>query len=327
MSEDRAATRRLQALYDFVARSANVRPQSVLDAAGARALTALEEAGVGALLVKGPLLAQRLYRPGEHRSYLDIDILVDPRRLDRARAVLEELGYNRTGTEEAGVDDFLGVLDAEAWGADDGCGIDLHWRLAGWSADPVAVWDVVHPGRDVIELAGRRVSAFGSDALTVHVATHAAQSGPSDVKALGDLTRAIERWPLARWQAAARLAEAVDATGALGAGLRLLPTGEEIAAKLGLPASERLDWAIRNRAVRPRGTFHVRGLVEAGGWPERLRILRGSLLPNRAWITAQMPWARRNAPSLVAAYALHLVRAPLWAIRAWRFERRARRSG
>jgi hypothetical protein len=166
----------------------------------------------------------------------------------------------------------------------------------------------------------------GPAALALHVAMHATQGGLHDVKAIGDLARAVERWPLERWREAAALADALQATDAFAAGLRLLPQGAAYAGELGLPVSAELDWTIRNQATRPRGAFHVRGLRDAAGWAARARIVRRSLLPAPAWIRAQTPWARAGGPALVAAYALHLVRAPLWTLRAYRFDRRARRS-
>ncbi len=318
---------RLLRLREFVARAANVRPRTLLDRAAADVLAAFEAAGVPALLLKGPVLAQRLYRPGEQRDYLDIDILVAPARLDGARASLAALGFSSEGSEFAGVDDFLGVLDAESWTNSDGCTVDLHWRLPGLGVDPAAAWELLHASREPIVVDGREVPALGPAALALHVATHAAQSGPGDLKAIGDLSRAAERWPLGRWREAARLAAELSATEPLSAGLRLSARGASVAAQLGLRASPGLEWAIRHRESRPRGTFHVRGLIDAHGWRERAGIVRRSLLPRPEWIAAQSPWARRGRRALVAAYALHVVRSPLWALRAWRFDRRSRRAG
>ncbi|MBA3747236.1 MAG: hypothetical protein H0W96_07035, partial [Solirubrobacterales bacterium] len=128
------------------------------------------------------------------------------------------------------------------------------------------------------------------------------------------------------WRGAAQLADELMARDAFAAGLRLSPEGAKLADELGLPQSAELSWAIRNRAIRPRGTFHIQGFIDAGGWRERAHVVRRSLLPKPAWICAQTPWARRGGPALIAAYAMHIARAPLWALRAWHFNRRARRK-
>jgi hypothetical protein len=95
-----------------------------------------------------------------------------------------------------------------------------------------------------------------------------------------------------------------------------------------LPPTDELDWAITNRDARPRGTFHLQALAEGRGAAQRLDILRRSLFPRREWITWEYPWARdAGRAALVAAYAIHLLRAPIVAARAWRYRSRERRAG
>ena len=60
---------------------------------------------------------------------------------------------------------------------------------------------------------------------------------------------------------------------------------------------------------------------------ERVRAVRRALLPSRAWILFQYPAAQRGGVWLIAARAHHLLRAPLWAARALRYRREARRAG
>ena len=318
---------RLRALLEFTARASNVGSREILDRAAVQALAAFEAVGAGALLLKGPVLARRLYRADEQRSYLDIDILVDPDALEPARAALVRLGYNKDRVDTAGIDNFLGIVHAETWASRTGCCIDLHWQLPGCRCAPRDAWRLLYGGRGTLEIADGLAPVLGPDALALHVATHAAQGGLDDVKAIGDLARAVERWPPERWRAAASLAQALDATAAFAAGLRLLPQGADLAGELGLPGTAELEWEIRHQALRPRGTFHVRGLRAADSWATRARVVRRSLLPRPAWILAQMPWARGGRFALVAAYALHMARAPSWALRAYLFDRRARRAG
>jgi hypothetical protein len=122
------------------------------------------------------------------------------------------------------------------------------------------------------------------------------------------------------------LAAEIDATRAFAAGLRLVPRGAVEAARLQLPLSVEEDWSIRNRAERPRGTFHVQAFSEASTTGERLRIVRTALFPSRAWIEYHHPTAVDSRVGLVGAYAAHLARTPLWAARALLFSRRARRA-
>ena len=204
--------------------------------------------------------------------------------------------------------------------------VDLHRWLAGAERSPTAAWDALVARRTWIDVGGGRAAVLDRPGQAMHLAMHAAQHGPAHERQLGELALALERWPAGVWDAAAELAGEIGATPAFAAGLRLLPRGAAEARRLGLASTE-LDWKIRHRATRPRGTFHVQALAEADGLRERLRIVRRALLPSRAWIMHERPWARQGGLWLIPAYAGHLARAPAWAARAWRFRRAARRAG
>jgi Uncharacterised nucleotidyltransferase len=319
-------------LDEFVDRARGLSHQALLDAAAVEVLDAFEAAGVQPLLLKGPALARALYTPGEYRGYSDVDLLVSPADLPRARRALTGAGYNHA-EEVFGIDDMGEILHAETWsrGVDAGPGgpllVDLHWRLPGCEASADAAWEVLAPRRSSIELNGRETAVLDREGLALHLAIHAAQHGPDDLKAIGDLTRGLERWPLALWRAAAALAAELEATPAFAAGLRLVPIGAERADELGLPPTDELDWAIRHRDLRPRGTFHLEALARARGVRGRADVLRRWLLPTRQWIAWQYPWAARSRVRLFAAYGAHLLRTPVWAMRAWRYRSRERGWG
>ena len=50
----------------------------LLDLAAARASAALRDAGIRAILLKGPVIARWLYDDGSERNYGDVDLLVAP---------------------------------------------------------------------------------------------------------------------------------------------------------------------------------------------------------------------------------------------------------
>jgi hypothetical protein len=299
-----------------------------LDRATAEVLAALASADVDVLLLKGPALAALLYTAGEHRSYSDVDLLVAPIELDAAEEVLLALGYtNADGV--TGVDDVGGVVHAHTWVRNAATGptmIDLHRWLSGAEAPPHVAWVALLAHRTWIEVAGRRAAVLDPAGQGMHLALHAAQHGAAYERQLDELALALERWPAEVWDSAAALAAEIEATRAFAAGLRLLSRGAAEAARLGLPVTAEEDWTIRHRAARPRGTFHIRALAEAGSVSDRLRILRRALLPNREWIVHQHPAAQHSTARLIGAYAVHLARAPAWAARAWLFRQKAKRA-
>ncbi len=316
-------------LREFAARSRDRAALGRLDAAATEALAVFAAAGIDAILLKGPALAHALYAP-EHRPYSDVDLLVAPDRVDAARDALTGLGYRST-SDGLGIDDVGGSADADAWaraaiGEDAGLMIDLHWRLPGASAPAEVAWTALVARRAWIEVAGARTPTLDAAGLAVHVALHAAQHGGRDGKPMEDLERAARRWALPVWRDAARLAAQLDAGAVFAAGLRLTMSGTALAGELGLPASAEAAWEIERRFDRPRGTFHLDALASAPTWRARASILRRSVLPTRAWVRWQYPWAHRGAIRLALAYALHILRTPVWALRAVMFRRARRRA-
>jgi hypothetical protein len=316
-------------LEDFARRVRGLSSNDELDAAASEVITAFDAIGVRYLLLKGPALARLLYTRGEHRGYADIDLLVAPGDLEAAGRAVSQLGYTNV-TERWGVEDVAGAVHADMWvRRNQRIGplmLDLHTRLAGAEAAPEVAWEALEARKTWIDMDGCRVAVLRPDGLALHVATHAAQHGPEMSKPIADLTYGLERWPLDVWQDAAQLASEVDALEAFAVGLRLVPSGATLASDLELPSADQVEWAMLHRDARPRGTFHLRALTEATTLAERVRAVQRALVPSRAWILFQYPSAHRGRPWLIAARAHHLLRTPVWAVRALRYRRQARRA-
>jgi hypothetical protein len=294
-----------------------------LDRTAARLLAAFAEAGVAALLLKGPVFARVLYKPGEEREYNDVDILVEPAALERARELLRAMGCICV-REGLGVEDVGGGLHAEAWGMED-VAVDLHWRLPATEAPAEVTWKVLYEPHQVIDLDGHRVATLSRAGLALHIATHTAQHGGKYGLGLADLELALERWPRDVWSQAEALAHEISATEAFAAGLQLAPAGRELARTLALPDATQLNWTPVDEW--PRGTYHLKAFAMARSATDRARVVRSALLPPAKWILSEYPWAWQGRPLLIVAYAMHMMRAPLWGSRALRFHRqRARLS-
>jgi hypothetical protein len=330
-SEKGVALPARDALQRFLARVAGepAGDDTLLDRAAAEALAALERAGVGALLLKGRGLAILLYGPGSRRPFSDVDLLVEPAKLAVAKDALARLGYREA---DHGIDDIGGVVHAHTWiraaaRSGDEPALDLHHRFPGSNTDPTTAWEALLARRTWIDLDGRRAPVLNCGGQAMHLATHAAQHGLAFDKHVSELELALALWPAEVWRSAADLAGEIAADEAFAAGLRLSRHGTAVAARLGLPRTDELDWAIRHRGERPPGTFHLQALADARSVRDQVDVLRRSLLPRREWIIYQHQWARRGPLSLLAAYGVHLAMAPTSAARAWRFRRRVRRAG
>lgn len=317
------------ALEAFALRVRGVPKTRALDAAAAEALDSFDAAGIPSVLLKGAALARLLYSSAQSRGYNDVDLLIAPGHLDAAHAALTELGYTNT-TAERGVEDIAGAVHAETWARrSEEIGplmLDLHTRLPGVKVPPEVAWPLLTAQQASVEVGGRQAPTLGRDGLALHVAIHAAQHGLDDPKPQGDLRYALDAWPPEVWEQAARLATELDAVGAFAHGLRLVPAGTRLAAELGLPSTDAQEWEMRNREARPRGTFHLQALADATTLRERLRALRRALFPPREWIVYENARARKGGVQLLVARLQHILRTPLWALRALRYRKRARRA-
>lgn len=93
-------------------------------AQAAELLSALHEAGIGVVPLKGIWLAEKVYEDGSCRPMCDIDLLVPPDNLERAQGILEALGYVCPGKPDLKRDKHLHYRHP-----DHPMVIELHWRL------------------------------------------------------------------------------------------------------------------------------------------------------------------------------------------------------
>ena len=110
---------------------ATVRYLQTLEALG-RAAGALDGAGIGWVVLKGPVLATRWYRDPAARSYQDLDLLVDPAGLSAAVDALAGVGFAERNRNWAGL---RSVGAGEIALVDDRVMIDLHWHVVALERD------------------------------------------------------------------------------------------------------------------------------------------------------------------------------------------------
>jgi hypothetical protein len=142
---------------------------------------------------------------------------------------------------------------------------------------------------------------------------------------LDDLTRAVERMPPATWEAAAALAERLDATPAFAAGLRLLPAGAELAERLQLSCDISAEVILRAGAAPPMA-LGFEWLTHVPGIRGKARLVLGKLVPDREFMIAWSSLASRGRAGLLTAYAWRLLWLACHAIPGFRAWRRAHRS-
>jgi hypothetical protein len=291
------------------------------DAVGAEAAEALRAAGIASILLRGRVISHHLYDRSEVRSYADADLLVEEQNRAGAEAVLRGLGYEHRAV--------LGqrAADRPPWSStwvrtrDEG-EVDLHWTLVGIREGPETVWEVLSAEVQPIEPSG--LVGLSAAATAFVVSLHAAHHGTASRRPVEDLQRAVARFPRVVWRAAAELAERLDASEAMSAGLRIAPHGAELADELGLPAVASVETMLRAQSAPPTA-LGFEWLARTSGVRKKVVLVAGKVFPDREFMRAWFRPAGESTAGLVVGY----VWRPVWlawhtvpGLRAWLRARR-----
>ena len=276
-----------------------------LDTVAAEVTTALSANGLRSVLLKGPVTARWLYPDDQTaRHYRDVDLLVAPDIHAGAEEVLVSLGFNRSHEER--LSDEVELHGHEWRRGSDGAAVDLHRSLHFLEDLPAEmVWQSVAQTAVAFEVAGVTVEAPSLPWRALHVVLHASPEGPPDRQSWADLARALDVVDETLWREAAALAASLNVEAAMGAGLRLLPQGIELAGRLGLP-DRPPDRFLLRRNTAPRQVRSVARLVELSG-RRKARYVAQKLFPPPEFLRQWTPLASRSRLGLAAAYGLRLV--------------------
>ena len=298
------------------------------DRAAAEIMTAFARAGIRSILLRGPSIARHLYEGDIPREYGDADLLVPPGLQTRAEEILHSRGFaDETGLGRRPDDQ---IVWSTAWTrSSDGANVDLHQTIVGVRGESETVWRLLSDQVESVEVARSRVDGLDATATALVVGLHAAQHGVGFMHPLNDLALALEKFPEPIWDQATRLAEQLEATEALAAGLRLLPAGVQLAARLRLPSALSTETLLRVRTPPPMA-LGFDWFARTSGLRPRLRLIVGKAVPEVRFMRVWFPPARGGSS---LGLALGYLWRPLWllwhsvpALRAWIVARRATRT-
>ena len=308
--------------------------QLILSTELAGLLKTFEREGIGLIPLKGPVLAESLYRHPALRPCTDLDLLIRRESVTRADALLHRLGYRR-------------FLDAHSFAFDveydratvyetaSGVRVDLHWGLL---SDPRFAWN--EEEAEHIWSRAVHVRVAGEDArglcpedlllyLTVHVAVHHALAG---LLWLYDLHLLLERWgERLEWTALEQRALGWRVRTALYFGLReaqevfgtRVPAEVMAALRPGGPRAWAAGRLLRLRSPAQRHALeHLIAILLVDRGRDVVRTLGSVLVPSPGWLEARYGNA---ASSRLGHYAAHVRRMAQIVREATHGLRRARR--
>jgi hypothetical protein len=289
----------------------------------AEVFSSLHEAGERPLLLKGAGTARWLYDSVGERRYDDIDLLIEPERCGAARDLLAPLGFVPYPPGTMSHHEVVirsGPVRVE---------LELHQTLVMLTVPAPLVWERLSSDAQTITIGGVPVTVPSPAAAALIVVLHAAQHGVAAARPIGDLTRAVRRVDDVVWRDATALSGELDAGPTFAFGMRLIPEGRGLAARLGLPV-EPVPRELHLRALSPPMTsLGLERLASTRGVAGRLVLLATEVVPSPAHMATWTPMARRGGWRLACAYLWR----PFWLLaklppsaRAWCRAERSRRS-
>lgn len=208
-----------------------------------RVVDLLAAAGIDIRVLKGPALARTIYRDPAMRTFVDVDVLVPSRDVERATAVLASAGHQRRLPElRPGFD--ARFAKSVTFVDPSGCEVDLHRSLVVGPFGLLIPTDQLFVPPATAEVARRRLPTLPMVEQMLHVCYHAALGDvPPRLASLRDVAEVLSRDmveldPLLttaeRWEGQAVVARAVVLASQA----------------FGLPGSAIVDWAHEHRPTR-----------------------------------------------------------------------------
>jgi Uncharacterised nucleotidyltransferase len=173
-------------------------------------------------LFKGPLLAQLTYGEISLRQAGDIDVLISREHFDRARQLLESLGYEMSPrlTPAQLASHLSNHCEINFMRDEWFTVVDLHWDLAPRSFVFGLKGDEVMSRLQTISLAGTAVETFGAEDLVLYQAMHGAKHLWRRLEWISCLAESLRALPAINWDLLLERAATAHATRMLALGLR-----------------------------------------------------------------------------------------------------------
>jgi hypothetical protein len=180
-------------------------------------LRLLHAAGVPAIPLKGPMLAEALYGDAALRSISDLDLLIPPADVDRAWPLLEAAGWQPAEAYSVALRDLGWLVESNIEYAfarrrgEFSSILELHWDIAWrWQRDGRAAADLWAAARPAT-IRGAACMTLGDPWQLVYLATHAARHRWQGLKWIVDIHELASRTNL-DWDEVVRIAGSLELT-------------------------------------------------------------------------------------------------------------------
>jgi hypothetical protein len=166
-------------------------------------INAFEAKGIRAIPMKGLTLAAMAYGDLSLRYPGDLDLLIRPEDLPRAREVIADLGYEPVEpmTEAAEENYIKSVVNNQLSFRRDGAEVELHWKIVqGYYPFDVS-FEELWERRTTVRIAQASIPALATDDLLLFLCVHGSKHCWSQLKWIEDVAELIRSQPEFDWTA------------------------------------------------------------------------------------------------------------------------------
>jgi Uncharacterised nucleotidyltransferase len=177
-----------------LAAEANALRNAHLSSELVRIIGSFSKKGIGAIAIKGPVLAALAYGDVSIRTFVDLDLLVKSSDLAGAVRILVSDGYAATTTDDRPAEPEIFSAFPTSFEAKRGADyVDVHWQVGPtrirFFPDEDSLW-----ARSVwIDFRGTPVRSFSPADQLIYLCAHAAKHGWTELSMVCDLAGLIER--------------------------------------------------------------------------------------------------------------------------------------
>jgi hypothetical protein len=181
------------------ARTFNIGHALHLSAELLRILDALCVEGIRALPYKGPVLARQLYDDVAMRQFADLDLLVRPRDVSRARDVLLHLHYKGDALTPAQSGRLLRNNHCQMFTRGQDLAVELHWRITGLVHPTALDLERIWERTCTIKMAGRSIDVIAPEDLLPILCAHGAKHAWERLGWICDVAALVRKAAPADW--------------------------------------------------------------------------------------------------------------------------------
>ncbi|MFN2407649.1 MAG: nucleotidyltransferase family protein [Pyrinomonadaceae bacterium] len=222
----------------------------------------LDQNAVPAAIFKGSVLSQIAYGDISLRQAGDIDVLISPKHFDRARKLLESLGYQMTPPlTDAQLASHLKSHCEIQFVRDDWLTVvDLHWALAPKSFVFKLDADEVLSRLQTVTIGGAEIKTLSTEDSILYQSMHGAKHLWRRIEWISALGETIRAAQVIDWDAVIKRAAEAHATRMLTLGLRLAERLSGTRVPAGLDHYRSMDRLAENIL---KTTFSVTGAADS----------------------------------------------------------------